>query len=168
MKHRFFHKKNQYQMDIGTANAALQNIFAACDKAPNTIPFDKIVLRQKANTKSIHILLVITAVLFIFTFVSPLVIPPLTASIETLVVGEPAVLVKDYLQDNILYLEFSGDHILFEQAYAETPDGTIIKVLSCDKEKKLICFPYDTATELNIYIPVRYADTLHFLLTPAP
>lgn len=39
-------------MNIDSANAALQNIFAACDQKPNTMPFDTILLRQQANTRS--------------------------------------------------------------------------------------------------------------------
>ena len=44
-------------MDIKQAGETLQNIFAACEQEPNKVPFDKIVLRQKANTyPSLHIL----------------------------------------------------------------------------------------------------------------
>ena len=46
-----FRKKKNYEMNIDTANAILQNVFAAEAKAPNTIPFDKLVLREKANTR---------------------------------------------------------------------------------------------------------------------
>lgn len=168
MKHIFSPRKNQYQMDITTANAALQNIFAACDKSPNTIPFDKIMLRQKVNTKPLHTLMIITACLFAFTLVSPFIVSPVSACIEKLMMGETVCLVTDYVQDDVLYLEFTGDNLLFEQAYAEASDGTRFYALSYDKELKQICFEYDSSTELNIYIPVRFSEPLHFLLSPYP
>ena len=43
--------KKTYQMNIDKANDTLQNVFAACNKAPNTIPFDKLVLQQAAHTR---------------------------------------------------------------------------------------------------------------------
>ena len=44
-----FRKKKTYQMDIKSADTTLQNIFAACNETPNTVPFDKLLLRQKAH-----------------------------------------------------------------------------------------------------------------------
>ena len=70
----FFYKKHRYEMDIKLANETLQNIFAACDRAPNTIPFDKLVLRQKTNTRLYNILLIITAILFLLTLLFPFMI----------------------------------------------------------------------------------------------
>ena len=55
----FFEKKNKYEMNIDTANEILQNVFAAESKTPNTVPFDKLVLRQKANTRFYNRILVI-------------------------------------------------------------------------------------------------------------
>ena len=43
----FFHKKNRYELDMTTANNALQNILSSCNQPVNTIPFDKLVLRKK-------------------------------------------------------------------------------------------------------------------------
>ena len=107
----FCHKNKKYQMDMDTANAALQNILAACDQAPNTIPFDKIVLRQKANTKPYNRLIVLTAVLLLLTFLSPLTIVPIATRLEPYFTPKPIKLVKDYIEDDILYLQFSGDDI---------------------------------------------------------
>ena len=48
----FFHKKNRYELDMTTANNALQNILSTCNQPVNTIPFDKLVLRKKVNAAS--------------------------------------------------------------------------------------------------------------------
>lgn len=34
----FFHKKNRYELDMTTANNALQNILSTCNQPVNTIP----------------------------------------------------------------------------------------------------------------------------------
>ena len=63
----FFSKNSKYEMNKETANAALQNVFAACDKAPNTIPFDKLLLREKLNTHIYDRLVVLVLLLLLFT-----------------------------------------------------------------------------------------------------
>lgn len=164
----FFQKKKKYKMDMSTANAALQNILAACDQAPNTIPFDKLVLRQKADTLPYNRLIVLTSLLLFFTFLSPLLVVPAATYIAEITAPEPVVMVNDYVEDNILYLEFTGDNIIYEQAYMEMTDGTRVEVLSYDIQKGLISFPYDATQEANIYIPIEDNQPLHFLLTPQP
>lgn len=164
----FFHKSKKYEMDMDIANETLQNIFAACDQAPNTIPFDKIVLRQKADTKPYDRLILFTALLFLLTFLSPLAIVPVATWLEPHFAPKPAELVENYLENDVLYLKFAGDHILYEQAYMEAADGNHIPVLSYNTDKGLICFPYDGSEELNIYIPIEGDSPLHFLLTPKP
>ena len=57
----FFHKKNRYELDMTTANNALQNILSTCNQPVNTIPFDKLVLRKKVNAASYNRLIVATA-----------------------------------------------------------------------------------------------------------
>ena len=61
----FFHKKNRYELDMTTANNALQNILSTCNQPVNTIPFDKLVLRKKVNAASYNRLIVATAVIFV-------------------------------------------------------------------------------------------------------
>uniref|UniRef100_UPI004055BBF1 hypothetical protein n=1 Tax=Acetatifactor sp. TaxID=1872090 RepID=UPI004055BBF1 len=161
-----FMKKNTYQMDIDRANSTLQNIFAACDQAPNTIPFDKLVLRQKVNTRIYNRLLVITAAVFLLTFLSPLIIVPVSNMMEHLLAPTPVVLLNDYREGDILYLQLAGDHILYEEAYLETISGERYYAVSYDAAKQLIAFPYIEDSEANIYIPIKDNEPLHFLLSP--
>jgi len=161
-----FMKKNTYQMDINQANSTLQNVFAACDQAPNTIPFDKIILRQKANTKIYNRLITVTAVILLLTFLSPLVIVPVANLIEHITVPAPVVLLNDYVEDNILYLQFEGDNILYEEAYVEEINGKRHYAVTYDTKKQLIGFPYIREIEFNIYIPIKDSEPLHLLLSP--
>ena len=162
----FFRKNKIYKMDPGQANSALQNIFAACDQTPNTIPFDKLLLRQKLNTRKYDILLCVIALALFFTFLSPLVIVPLSQSVEQMTAPEPVTLLKDYCKDDILYLELSGDGILYEEAYLNTPDGQRLYPLSFDRKTKTIAFPFLSGEECNIYIPLENGQFLHLLLSP--
>lgn len=162
----FMKKQKTYQMDIDTANSTLQNIFAACDQAPNTIPFDKLVLRQKVNTRIYNRLLTATAIILLLTFLSPLIIVPASHMMEDLFTPTPVVLLNDYLENDTLYLQLAGDNILYEEAYLETLDGEKIYAITYDAGKQIIGFPYIGENESNIYIPIKGSDPLHLLLSP--
>lgn len=76
----FFGRKNKYEMNMDTANTILQNVFASESKIPNTVPFDKLVLRQKANTRFYDRILIILFLVLLLTFLSPLAFTPLTGN----------------------------------------------------------------------------------------
>lgn len=162
----FFRKNKIYKMDPGRANSALQNIFAACDQTPNTVPFDKLLLRQKLNTGKYDILLCLIAVTLFFTFLTPAIVVPLSSSVEKISAPKPVTLLKDYCENDILYLELSGDGILYEEAYLNTLDGRTLQPLSFDKKAHTIAFPFLSGEECNIYIPVENGQPLHLLLSP--
>lgn len=161
-----FHKDKKYQMDMNTANVALQNILAACDKAPNTIPFDKLILRQEANTRPYNRMILITSVILLLTFLSPLTVVPIATRLDLIFAPEPVRLVNDYLEEQILYLQFTGDDICFANAYIEYSDGRQISPSLIDTEQQLIGFLYDGTQEINIYIPLEDGTNVHYLLTP--
>ncbi len=161
----FFHKKNRYELDMTTANNALQNILSTCNQPVNTIPFDKLVLRKKINAASYNRLIIATALIFVLTFLSPLAIIPLSELNERLFSPTPAVLTLDYVENNILSLKFTGENILYKEAFMETLSGEIIAPLSVDSSKGVINFPF-LSEEANIYVPVKNGEPLHLLFTP--
>lgn len=161
-----FMKKKKYEMDIDRANSTLQNIFAACDQAPNTIPFDKLLLRQKVNTQIYNRLLTVTAVILLLTFLCPLIIVPASNMMDGLFTPTPVVLLNDYLEDDTLYLQLAGDNILYEEAYLETLDGEKLYAITYDAGKQIIGFPYIEESESNLYIPIKGSEPLHLLLSP--
>lgn len=162
----FFHRKRKYEMNIDTANAILQNVFAAGEKTPNRIPFDTLMLRGRADTRFYDRALVLLAVLLCLTFLLPLAIVPLAKRLEPSVDEGYAVLTADYISDGLLCLEVRGCGICCADAWMETSDGTVCQVLSYDEDRGLLCFPYVEAAEANIYIPVKNGEPLHLLLTP--
>lgn len=162
----FFHKKKTYEINMEQANAMLQNVFAACNQAPNTIPFDKLALRQKINIKPYNRLIMVTAIALLLTFISPLCIVPAANVMDALFTPEPIALLDDYVVDNILYLQLTGDGILYEEAYMETTTLEKHYATSYDAKEKLIGFPLINNCETNIYIPTKHGDTLHLLFSP--
>lgn len=161
----FFRKQKKYEIDINTANTALQNVFVACKQTPNTIPFDKLLLRQKANTRLYNLLLCIVTAVLLFTFFSPLIITP----ISNIVGGDVAktTFVKThYLRNDILYIQLEGEDIHFNAAYMSSADGMLYEPASYDEASQTICFEYINK-ECNIYIPYGEDKQLHLLFTPS-
>lgn len=160
-----FHKDKKYKIDPNTAGTALEHIFAACGQAPNTIPFDKLALRRKVDLQIYDRLLFITGLMLLITFLSPLAIVPAAGLMEHFSASKAAV-TADYVKNDLLFLELTGDGILYQSAYLETKDGQKLPAVSYDAQNKLICFPYLENTEAEVYIPIEGKKALHLLLTP--
>lgn len=94
------------------------------------------------NAASYNRLIVATTLIFVLTFLSPLAIVPLSEMTEKLLAPTPAVLTLDYVENNILSLKFTGDNILYEEAFMETVSGEIIEPLSVDSSKGVINFSF--------------------------
>lgn len=156
-------KKKTYQIDKETANTALQNVFAACHETPNTIPFDKLVLREKAHTQKYDNLLIIIIIIIALTILAPL---PFLGFKEYSAYS-PIVLTKHYVAGNKLYLELdTGNHTInYEEAYLLSSGGNIYEIVSYDSTSYSLCFPY-ISKECNIYIPYDEDSLLHLSLTP--
>ncbi len=160
----FFRK--QYQLDIQSADQTLQSVFAACNVAPNTVPFDKLLLREQARLRPYNIRLTITFILLLLTISTPLLFHYFYSQS-----GEIHVITLDqhYVEDNTLYIKVEPCHGSIDRnnSYLITASGERIDVLSYDKENHILAFPYLTE-ECNIYIPGENNSTLHLLYTPLP
>lgn len=67
-------KRKKYHMNKEQADATLQKVFAACEQSPNTTSFDKLLLHRQLNTRLLDNMLILTAIILLLTFLSPLVI----------------------------------------------------------------------------------------------
>lgn len=85
---------------------------------------------------------------------------------EKLLAPTPAVLTLDYVENNILSLKFTGDNILYEEAFMETVSGEIIEPLSVDSSKGVINFPFFVLRKPIFMSPSKNGETLHLLFTP--
>lgn len=159
-------KKKTYTMDIKLADETLQNVFAACEQPPNTIPFDKLILRQKLNTKSYSIRMWISLAILILTFFAPLLLKSSTFKITYPEhVSCDINLIEHHVQDNLLFLTVSGDTVDYERIYMETANADVYSPISYDAESGVIILPYPKG-ECNIYIPDHSGNTLHLLISP--
>ncbi len=162
----FFRKKNQYHLNMDSAGKSLDHIFSSCNLAPNTVPIDKLLLRQKVNSRSYNRLLVITTIVAFLTFITPLAIIPVVELTADYFMPVPVDLSSHYVEDDVLHLTFVGDNIQYRKAYMVDATGIEIPALSYDKKSKTICFPFLEGKEFNIYIPVENDATVHLLLSP--
>ncbi|MCH5276083.1 MAG: hypothetical protein J1E65_09590 [Lachnospiraceae bacterium] len=67
-------KRKKYHMNVEQADATLQKVFAACEQSPNSTSFDKLLLRRQLNTRILDNMLLLTTIILVLTFLSPLVI----------------------------------------------------------------------------------------------
>ena len=160
----FFRK--QYQLDIQSADRTLQSVFAACNVEPNTVPFDKLILREKARLTPYNTRLAATLVILLITLATPILFFHFYNE-----GGKVHVITLDqhYVDNNILYIKVEPCHGSIDRnnSYLITASGEKITALSYDKENHILAFPY-LSEECNIYIPGENNSTLHLLYTPLP
>lgn len=159
-------KRQKYQMDLSSANETLQSVFAACKQEPNTIPFDKLILRQRARTKPFTIGKYLSILFVILLFIVPFVFPHSKTSIST----EPNSLselsiVNHYTDDDSFTLILSGEKIDFDSCYAVDINNVHYEPVSYNKKENKIVFPY-YGEALNIYIYDVNAHSIQVILTP--
>ena len=158
-------KKNTFEMNINSANAALQNIFAACDQKPNTMPFDTILLRQQANTRSYAIAKHIAELFILLLFGLPLLFPHSKAKIFTQSTHTKLTLESHYISGEQFTLDIAGGDIDYRQCYAVSADGTRYEPIFQGSSNDSIVFPY-AGKEINIYIYDTSGNCLQLILTP--
>lgn len=167
----FFKKKKKYEMDVTLANETLQNVFNACNKKPNSIPFDKILLRQRASTKLFSFGKWLSLVMLLITFFLPLAFfngnDTLLRNYEMQINENrnSLTLLDYYVKENILYLKLDQSNIAVDQCYLQLIDQTIVPFLSFDVESNLLSFPYPDESA-NIFIYGEGESFLHLFITP--
>ena len=162
----FRKKAKNYEINMDMADNALQNILSSCKQSPNVIPLNQIVKRQQLSTRLYERLAIIASVILLLTFLLPVYLLPLSKLTDGLFTPEPVRLTQHYQEDNTLTLMFSGDNILFKEAYMEIDGSEIYYPISFDKKGKTICFPYYEGKEVLFHIPVKGANEVQLLLTP--
>lgn len=158
--------KNKYSMDMKTANETLQKVFAACDTPPNTIPFDKIVLRQKAHTRTFFIGKWICFICLLLVLIAPLAFhnSP-SANSHTASEMTDMKIERHYIKDNKFMIYLSGPGLNLSYSYAITQDGTIYYPDYYNNETGELVFPY-LNKPLNIFISRDEDEFMQVILTP--
>ncbi len=161
-----FSKKKKYSIDNQMANEMLQNVFAACDREPNTIPFDKLILRRKISTRAYTIGMFLTSLILAITFFLPLAFPPTKATVTSLGGKEERLkIISHRVEQDLFYLELEDMDISLTDSYMITFDGDVYPAESFDSNTGTLVFPY-LNQEVNIYIYDIQGNVLQILLTP--
>ncbi len=162
-----FHKKKNYKMDMNQADQTLQNVFAACNKTPCTLPFDQLMLRRRMSRLPYIHAITLASCALILTLLSPVAFLPPVLPLQTVSeVQSSFVLESSHLINGELYLTLSDKHIDLKRTYMETASGSRMSALGISSDGELQ-LPYpDPPEETNIYIYNTNGQILHLLLTP--
>lgn len=154
----------KYTMDMTEANNTLQNIFDACDVSHNTVPFDKIVIKQKESTRYIKYARILAIVFLILVVMSPLCFKndsgltiDYKSDIHTITV------IEHQLYNNSFVMRLNGKNIDYNNIFAIKSDGAIVYPTSVDETTGSITLPYD-GSALSITITDFDGHTLNAVL----
>lgn len=156
-----FHK---YDMDLETANQTLQNVFAACNQTPNTIPFEKIILQKKAKTAAVATCKWISVVFLIATLLSPLCFYRSISVHGTLETLHHISIEEHYFENDCFTIKFKGDNINYNEISVIDENGTINSPDEIIPTESTIRI-YQPNGILNIYVPDYDGNTLHAVLS---
>lgn len=136
-----------------SANNTLQNVFVACEKKPNTIPFDKIVLRRKADTKSACICKYITIIIILALIFVPLFAIQKKADVET------------ELGTSSIHLTLEDNNYFFPSCYSINTEGLQDFAIKDPAYSNQLVFPY-IGMNLHLYLCDEYGEYLHLIISP--
>jgi len=162
---RLFRKKNKYSMDMEIANQTLQNVFAACDAPPNTVPFDKLVLRQRAHTRILCYAKWVCFLCLILILIEPLAFQGFPSRLHTTEKINHIRIEKHYIQDHKFHIYLEGTDLNLAGSYITSTDGTVYPPDCFDNATGEIVFPYPGG-EINIFISQGKDEYLQIVLTP--
>lgn len=160
----FFKKK--YNMDMNTANQTLQNVFAACNQQPNTIPFDKLMLKGLAQTALVSACKWIAAAFLVLVLVSPLAFQSSDFSVSSKGFRESIAITDHQLYADEFKMVLNGSDIDYNNIYAKKPDGTFVfpSSINVANDTLIVTIPYE-GVSLNIYIPDKNGKVLQAILS---
>lgn len=158
----FFKKK--YSMDMDTANQTLQNVFAACNQQPNTIPFDKLVLKGLAQTTLVKGCKWSAAGFLLLVLLAPLAFRNTDFTVSSRGFGQQIAIEDHQLYENYFIMRLSGENVDYDNIYAKKTDGTVVFPSSVDPAERSVVIPYD-GSSLNIYIPDSSGNVLQAILS---
>lgn len=157
-------RQKTYSINKKEANEMLQNIFEACDTAPNTVSFDTLLLRTKANTTLVTTCKWIATIFLVLVIFSPLAFHThenvtLTNSEHTEISVTSHHLYKDHFE-----MTLSGSDIDYGAIYCKKLDGTVVIPTISSEAEQIVEIPFD-GESLNIYIPCTDGRVIQALLS---
>lgn len=160
-----FRKRSDRDFDIEAANQTLQNVFAACDRKPNTIPFETIIKQQKAKTAAVNFCMWVSLFFLLLTILSPLCFWNGSFKVNSnYSTSQYMTVVDHYMEGDCFTIILKGDNIDYdhitlidEAGNKRAPD----KVLP---SQNMVCIEHPTGTT-NISIPDTDGHTITAILS---
>ncbi len=148
-----FRRNKTYSINRKAANEALQNVFAACEQAPNTQSLDALLFKNIANTTLVKMGKWMSIALLLLILFCPVVFYISGKNAQT---GphKADITVTDHYLDNdsgMFVMKLSGSDIYYEGIYAKKEDGSVIRPSETDPDGT-VKFRFKSGT-LNIFIP---------------
>ncbi|MBR6451455.1 MAG: hypothetical protein IKS87_02000 [Lachnospiraceae bacterium] len=159
-------KRHKYTMDMTTANNILQNVFIAGQQAPNSTPFDKIVLRSRAKTTLVTTCMWIGIVMLILILLSPLAFQDQDLKVTNLSEAKSVEIIDHQLYTKEFVMQIKGDRLDYQQIYATKKDGSVVfpsKIRFVNGNTE-VTIPYD-GSALNLYIPDLDGNVMQAVLS---
>lgn len=164
-------KRRKYNMDKQTANAILQNVFAAGEQLPNTTPFDKLVLRGMAQTTLVTSCMWTAIVMLVLVLVCPFAFRANDLNVSNAASVKSVQIVAHQLYSDEFVMVLEGSTIDYQSIYSRKADGNIVFPTHIRFVNGLngatnieVTFPYD-GDALNIYIPDSNGEVLQAVLS---
>ncbi len=158
-------RKEKYGMDIETANQTLQSVFAACNQAPNKIPFERIVLQKKAKTASVRICMWICILFLIAAVFSPSLFINHYFKISNTNSRMKPIIIEDHSYENDCFtIKFKGDNIDYDGIYLIDESGTTSVPDEIISSEGIVQINHPSGT-INIFVPDYDGNTLHAVLS---
>ncbi|MBR6309111.1 MAG: hypothetical protein IKR39_10950 [Lachnospiraceae bacterium] len=159
-------KKKTYSIDINTAGKMLENVFAKAETSPNTVPFDKIVLRSKQNLFTDNLFIVLSSLIFVVTLLMPLFFPHSKMMVSVDAASSRPLTVKEHhMTESTFSITFDGLPVDVVNSYMVDDDDETVSIVEYDSATNTVVFPYDKK-EYNIYVYDTNGKCIHLLLSP--
>lgn len=156
----------KYNMDMNTANNILQNVFAAEQQSPNTIPFDAIVLKSRARTTLVTSCMWVGIIMLCLVILSPLAFQGQDLRVTDYSDSKSLQIIEHQLFTEEFVMIVSGSRLDYQKIYATKNDGTVIfpsriRFVNGNTE---VTIPYD-GDSLNFFIPDKDGNVMQAILS---
>lgn len=153
-------------MSRKAADETLQNVFLACNKAPNSVSLERLVIRSLIKSTFSTVCMIICHIFLILVIFSPLAFVEKGFRVDRAMSADVAI-VNHMLYEDKFVIVVSGDDMKKNDIYGKLRDSTLIKpedISANDDGTYTVVFPYHNE-DFAIYIPTSSGGTIKAVLS---
>jgi len=153
-------------MSKKTANETLKNVFEACNRTPNSVSLETLILKNFIKHTFAKVCTAVSYLILILIILSPLAFIQTDFIVNNNLSASIAIVDHELYKDKFIMI-VSGDDILEDKIYAKLEDTTLIypeEVIANENGSIKIVFPYKNEA-LSIYIPTVSGETAKAVLS---